>query len=71
MYGGIVEMMNNNELFYRSSVNSGYSNWTDMGKIELQEFISSFTVQILESQERELNKRAKEMVVTGLKGEKI
>jgi hypothetical protein len=71
IYGGIVEMMNNRDLFYNSSVNTKYSEWTAAGIIALQEFLQAMSTQILDSQEEDLNKRAKEMVINGLKGEKV
>lgn len=71
MYGGIVEMMKNRELFYNSSVNAKYSEWTVAGNAALQEFIQAISVQILLIEEEDLNKRAKEIVVKGLKGEQV
>lgn len=69
MYGGIMEMMHNRSLFYKSEVggNHEYSNWTDEGKQELLAFIITHSKKMLVAEEKELDSRAKEMVIKDLK----
>ena len=71
LYGGLTELMNNKELYYRSSVGADYSHWTERGTNVLQEFVKSWTKQMHMAEDQALDKRAKELVIKGLKGEKI
>ena len=71
MWGGLVELMNNKELYYRSSVGAEYSNWTERGTRVVMEFMISMTKQIQAAEEHELNRRAKDLVIKGLKGETV
>lgn len=68
LYGSMVEMMNNKSFFYKSSVGLKYSNWTDDGKKELEELLSSITLDILEAEEELVKDKAKEMFIEKLKG---
>jgi len=70
-YGGITELMNNKEFYYRSSVGADYSHWTEKGSFVLLEFVNSMTKQMHTAEERALDKRAKELVLKGLKGESV
>ena len=70
-YGGITELMNNKEFYYRSGVGADYSHWTEKGSIVLLEFVNSMTKQMHTAEERALDKRAKELVLKGLKGESV
>lgn len=69
LYGGIIEMMNNRSLFYRSSVgrNHEYSHWTDEGKAELHAFVEDLSRKMLLAEEADLDARAKELVLETLK----
>jgi hypothetical protein len=71
MYGGIYQLMKNKDYYYYSSAGSGYSNWTDTGKQALLEYINLMAHKMMQVEEVELNQRAKDLVVKGLKGEKI
>jgi hypothetical protein len=71
MYGGIRELMHNRKYYYYSTVGSTYSHWTDEGKEALNDYMNIIGYKILEAEERALDKRAKELVIKGLKGEKI
>ena len=71
MWGGLIELMNNKELYYRSVVGPEYGQWSDRGTQVMMAFMSSMTKQMQAAEEKELNRRAKEMVIKGLKGEKV
>lgn len=69
MYGGIQELMHNRKYYYYSSVGVNYSHWTDEGEKALSEFMNIMTHKMMEAKEAEIRKKAKEMVIEGLKGE--
>ena len=71
LYGGLAELMNNKEFYYRSSVGPDYSNWTERGNVVMLAFVNSMIKQIHTAEDHALDKRAKELVIKGLKGEKI
>jgi hypothetical protein len=68
LYGGVKELMNNREYYYHSSVSSDYSHWTTNGEKAIINYMSLIGCKILEIQAQELDKRAKELVIDGLKG---
>lgn len=69
MYGGLKEIMNNSRYYYRSSIGKEYSSFTDAGKEVLQEFVADLASYITQAEEKELDQRAKDMVMKELKGE--
>jgi len=69
-YGGIQELLKNRTYYYHSSVGSGYSHWTEEGKAALAEFMNMVGFEMLRAEEAELDRRAKKMVMDGLKGVK-
>lgn len=71
MFGGVSELMRNRKYYYHSSVGANYSHWTEDGEKALAEFMNLMGHKMLEAEEAELNQRAKDLVVKGLKGEKI
>jgi hypothetical protein len=71
MYGGIQELLRDRRYYYHSSVGAGYSHWTEEGKVALVDYMNIIGWKMLEAEEVVLNKRAKELVIKGLKGEKI
>ena len=71
MYGGIYQLMKNRDYYYYSSAGSDYSHWTDIGKTVLSEYMNLMAHKMMQVGEVELNQRAKDLVVKGLKGEKI
>jgi hypothetical protein len=71
MYGGINELMNNKDYYRRSAINSRYSEWTEKGMKELIEYSLLMSQHIQEAEDKELNKRAKDLVIKGLKGETV
>lgn len=71
IYGGLLELMHNRHYFYHSSVGAEYSHWTDEGKEALIEYMNFMAFKMIQAEEVDLNKRAKELVLKGLKGDKI
>jgi hypothetical protein len=71
LYGGIMELINNRNNYYNSSVGSNYNHFTDQGKTAVEDFIREMATIMLRAEEESLNTRAKELVVKGLKGETI
>lgn len=67
-YGGLLEMINNRNYFYKSSVGKDYSHLTDAGKQAVAEYIDMIAWKMIEAENAELDKRAKEMVLKELKG---
>jgi hypothetical protein len=70
-YGGIAELMRNRKYYYHSNADITYSHWTEDGKTALIEYMSFIGYKMLEAEEAELKQRAKDMVINGLKGEKV
>ena len=71
MYGSINELMNNKDFYYRSTVGADYSHWTEKGMRVLMEHTLEMTQRIQDAEDTALDKRAKELVIKGLKGEKV
>jgi len=71
MYGGIQELMRNRRYYYHSSVGSNYSHWTEDGKIALADYTNLMVCKMFEAEESDLDKRAKELVIKGLKGDTV
>jgi hypothetical protein len=69
MYGGIMEIMRNRQYFYNSGVGSTYSHFTEEGHKAVQEYMTLVASKMLEAEQNELNARAKQLVINGLKGE--
>ena len=70
MYGGVMELMKNPAYYYYSSVGPEYCHWTEEGEIALAEYMAMVARQMIVTEKKELDQRAKDMVLTGLKGEK-
>jgi hypothetical protein len=68
MYGGIKELMADRRYYYNSGMGKKYSHFTDEGKLALQDFVSDIAVYITEAEDKELDQRAKDMVLKELKG---
>ena len=66
VYGGLEEIINNRNHYYKSSVGANYSHFTDSGKEAVMEFISLMAYKITEAEEMELDRRAKEQVLKEL-----
>jgi hypothetical protein len=71
MFGGVSELMRNSHYYYFSSVGSNYCHWTEAGKQALHEYMELMAVKFHEAEQESLNKRAKELVISSLKGEQV
>jgi len=69
MYGGIKELMNNRKYYYKSSVSKEYCNFTVEGITAVQTFVLDMSRYISEAEDKELDQRAKDIVMRELKGE--
>lgn len=69
VYGAILEMARNPEIYYKSTVGRGYSHLTDKGRDVVVEYVNNMIWFMLDQEERDLDQRAKDMVLKGLKGE--
>lgn len=70
-YGGIMEILQNRDYYYNSGIGRDYSHFTERGKEAMDEYLKSMSHLMLKAEEESLNKRAKELVIKGLKGETI
>ena len=71
LHSGTLALMKNSKFYYNSPVGSDYSHWTEEGIAALSEYTNILGARMLRAEEKALNKRAKELVVKGLKGETI
>jgi len=69
VYGGLQELLRNRDYYYHSGVNSKYSSFTDQGVQAITEYLNTMAWLMIESENEELDRRAKEMVINGLKGD--
>ena len=67
VYGGLLEIMRNRQYYYHSGIGSSYSHFTEEGQVAVQEFISVVAAKMMEAEHAELDARAKEQVINGLK----
>lgn len=67
VYGGIEEILNNPNYYYKSSVGFGYSKFNEQGKIALLEFMDLMAYKISEAENSDLDRRAKQQVMDQLK----
>lgn len=70
-YGGIMEILRNDRYYYNSRIGSEYNHFTEKGKEAMDEYLKSMASLMLKAEEESLNKRAKELVLKGLKGETV
>ena len=69
LYGGVMELMRNRNFYYHSRVGAEYSHWTEDGYKALAEYVDTIGYMMLQTEEKELDTRAKDIVLRGLKGE--
>ena len=71
MFGGVYELMRNPNYYYFSGVGLAYCHWTDAGKQALQEYMDIMAYKIREAELADLDQRAKELVLKGLRGDEV
>lgn len=68
-YAGIKELAFNKRYFYHSGVGANYSHLTDEGERAVLDYVKIMAPLMREAEERALDQRAKDMVMSTLKGE--
>jgi hypothetical protein len=63
VYGGLEELVNNRRYYYHSSVGGAYSHLTDDGKAAVVEFMDLMAFKIRETEQADLEARAKQQVL--------
>jgi hypothetical protein len=71
MYGGINELMHNHNYYYYSAVGGDYCHWTEEGKAALIEYMNMISYRMMRAEEEDINKRSKDLVMKGLKGDGV
>jgi hypothetical protein len=66
-YGGMLELLNNRNFYYHSSVGAGYSHLTEDGKEAVIEFMNMIAFKMKEAENSDLDSRAKQQVIDQLK----
>lgn len=67
-YGGLMELINNSRYYYKSSVGRDYSHFTDAGKQAVVEYMDLIAWKMIQAEDADLERRAKEQVMNALKG---
>jgi hypothetical protein len=67
IYGGLEEIINNRKYYYASDVAFGYNHFTAEGRQSICEFMELMAYKIRESEQDDLNSRAKQQVIDQLK----
>ena len=71
LFGGFCELTRDSRYYHRSEVGPEYCYFTDRGKIAVQDFMTQMAVNIHRAEVADLDRRAKDMVIRGLKGESV
>jgi hypothetical protein len=71
MFGGFCELIRDSKYYHRSEVSPEYCYFTERGQVAIKDFMTQMAVNIYRAEEAELDRRAKEMVIKGLKGESV
>jgi hypothetical protein len=71
IYGGMIELVNDKTYYYHSTISSNYSKLTDAGVVAMTKYITAMAELMIEAETKDLDKRAKDMVIRGLKGESL
>lgn len=67
LYGGIKELLYNEEFFYRSMVGSDFCHLTDAGKEAVMDYIQQMARKIYAAEEEYIKQRAIDSTFTTLK----
>jgi len=71
MFGGMCELMRDSRYYHHSAVGPEYCYFTVKGEVAVRDFMTQMAVNIHKAESAELDRRAKEMVIKGLKGESV
>jgi len=69
LYGSIAELAKDRRFYNYSEFGEKYCYFTDEGNQAVLEILQTWTAKLMEEEKRLLDKRAKELVLKGLKGE--
>ena len=69
LYGSISELAKDRRYFYYTEIGAKYCHFTEDGEKAVLEILTTWVEKMLQEERRELDKRAKELVLKGLKGE--
>jgi hypothetical protein len=67
--GSLTELVKNRKYYYNSTISPEYNRFTEEGEKELLSVMNLYAYMLIISDEAELDARAKEMVIKGLKGD--
>ena len=71
LYSGLLALMQTRTYYFHSEVGAEYSHWTEAGLEEVVEYTKVRAELMLTADAKSLDKRAKELVIRGLKGETL
>ena len=71
LYGGLLELARNKKYYYQSAIGPQYCKWTEEGAVAVKNYMDVIVPMLCQIDEVELNQRAKDLVVKGLKGEQV
>jgi hypothetical protein len=71
MFGGFCELVRDPRYYHQSAVSPEYCYFTERGDRAIKDFMTQMAVNIHAAEEADLDRRAKEMVIKGLKGESV
>lgn len=69
LYGGLTELITDKKYYYASSMGAEYSHFTPAGEEAVAELVKLFAWNILQAHNAELDARAKQQVLSALKGQ--
>ena len=69
LYGSIAELAKDRKYYNYSEFGEKYCYYTDDGQRAVLEILQSWTAKMLQEEQLLVDKRAKELVLKGLKGE--
>lgn len=67
VYGSLRELLTNSKYIYNSCVGPEYSEWTEAGQKEVLSYLKHVSFLIVQSEHKDLDNRAKQMVLENLK----
>lgn len=71
LYGGIVGIMTDDTMYKNYSNDPRYGNFSDEGKKALHDLIEMITTEVAIAEKAALDKAAKELTLSALKGDKV
>jgi len=69
LYGSLAELAKDRRYYHYSEFGEKFCHFTDEGNQVVLEILQTWTAKLMEEEKRSLDKRAKELVLKGLKGE--